>query len=81
MGGSPLFLVAHCGIRQFLDIGTGIPSASNTHEVAQAIAPETRIVYGVARTPSAQTLSRRRMSHLSGRGPGADRTRTSGDGT
>jgi hypothetical protein len=39
------FLVTDCGIRQFLDIGTGIPSASNTHEVAQAIAPETRIVY------------------------------------
>src|SRR5215469_5743537 len=36
------FLVAECGIRQFLDIGTGIPAASNTHEVAQAIAPETR---------------------------------------
>jgi hypothetical protein len=39
------FLVAECGIRQFLDIGTGIPSAGNTHEVAQAIAPETRVVY------------------------------------
>jgi hypothetical protein len=39
------FLVTDCGIRQFLDIGTGIPSANNTHEVAQAIAPETRIVY------------------------------------
>jgi hypothetical protein len=39
------FLVTECGIRQFLDIGTGIPSASNTHEVAQAIAPESRIVY------------------------------------
>jgi len=33
------------GIRQFLDIGTGIPTASNTHEVAQSIAPESRIVY------------------------------------
>jgi hypothetical protein len=33
------------GIRQFLDIGTGLPTASNTHEVAQAIAPESRIVY------------------------------------
>lgn len=39
------FLVGECGIRQFLDIGTGIPSASNTHEVAQAIAPGTKIVY------------------------------------
>jgi len=33
------------GIRQFLDIGTGLPSADNTHEVAQSIAPESRIVY------------------------------------
>jgi hypothetical protein len=39
------YLVADCGIRQFLDIGTGIPSAGNTHEVAQAIAPQTRVVY------------------------------------
>ena len=33
------------GIRQFLDIGTGIPTRNNTHEVAQAIAPESRVVY------------------------------------
>src|SRR6266700_860266 len=39
------YLVADCGIRQFLDIGTGIPSAGNTHEVAQAIAPQTRVAY------------------------------------
>jgi hypothetical protein len=39
------FLAAEVGIRQFLDIGTGIPSASNTHEVAQGVAPESRIVY------------------------------------
>jgi S-adenosyl methyltransferase len=39
------FLVAECGVRQFLDIGTGIPSAGNTHEVAQEIAPQTRVVY------------------------------------
>ncbi|HZB32639.1 MAG TPA: SAM-dependent methyltransferase [Streptosporangiaceae bacterium] len=39
------FLVKDAGIRQFLDIGTGIPSAGNVHEVAQAIAPETRVVY------------------------------------
>jgi hypothetical protein len=38
-------LAAEAGIRQFLDIGTGLPSANNTHEVAQAIAPESRIVY------------------------------------
>ncbi len=39
------YLAGECGIRQFLDIGTGIPTAENTHEVAQAVAPESRIVY------------------------------------
>ena len=39
------FLAGEAGIRQFLDIGTGIPSANNTHEVAQSIAPDSRIVY------------------------------------
>src|SRR6202041_2462332 len=33
------------GIRQFLDVGTGLPTANNTHQVAQRIAPEARIVY------------------------------------
>jgi len=37
--------MAEAGIRQFLDIGTGIPTANNTHEVAQSVAPEARIVY------------------------------------
>ena len=39
------FLAAEAGIRQFLDVGTGIPTADNTHEVAQRVAPESRIVY------------------------------------
>ncbi|MFJ7044962.1 S-adenosyl methyltransferase [Streptomyces sp. JV178] len=39
------YLVAEAGIRQFLDVGTGLPTANNTHEVAQRIAPESRIVY------------------------------------
>jgi S-adenosyl methyltransferase len=39
------YLTAEAGIRQFLDIGTGLPSADNTHEVAQAIAPQSRVVY------------------------------------
>ena len=39
------YLVEEAGIRQFLDIGTGLPTAQNTHEVAQQIAPESRIVY------------------------------------
>ena len=38
-------LVAKEGIRQFLDIGTGIPTRPNLHEIAQSIAPETRVVY------------------------------------
>ncbi|MFG1653147.1 SAM-dependent methyltransferase [Micromonospora sp. NPDC049275] len=39
------FLARETGIRQFLDIGTGIPTADNTHEVAQGVAPESRVVY------------------------------------
>jgi hypothetical protein len=39
------YLAAECGVRQFLDIGTGLPTASNTHQVAQAAAPDARIVY------------------------------------
>jgi hypothetical protein len=39
------YLAGEAGIRQFLDIGTGLPTADNTHEVAQAVAPEARIVY------------------------------------
>jgi hypothetical protein len=38
-------LTAELGIRQFLDIGTGLPTADNTHEVAQRVAPDSRIVY------------------------------------
>jgi O-methyltransferase involved in polyketide biosynthesis len=39
------YLAGAEGIRQFLDIGTGLPTADNTHEVAQRVAPESRIVY------------------------------------
>jgi hypothetical protein len=45
LGRAVRFLAGEAGIRQFLDIGTGIPSANNTHEVAQDVAPESRIVY------------------------------------
>ncbi|MUL42001.1 SAM-dependent methyltransferase [Streptomonospora sp. PA3] len=38
-------LVAEAGIRQFLDIGTGLPTMDNTHEAAQRLAPECRVVY------------------------------------
>jgi len=39
------FLAGEAGIRQFLDIGTGLPTMQNTHEVAQSVAPDARIVY------------------------------------
>jgi hypothetical protein len=39
------YLAGEAGIRQFLDISTGLPTASNTHEVAQVVALECRIVY------------------------------------
>jgi O-methyltransferase involved in polyketide biosynthesis len=39
------FLTEEAGIRQFLDIGSGFPAASNTHEIAQEKAPESRVVY------------------------------------
>ena len=39
------YLVGQAGIRQFLDIGTGMPTNNNIHEVAQSIAPQSRIVY------------------------------------
>jgi hypothetical protein len=39
------YLAGEAGIRQFLDVGTGLPTADNTHQVAQAVAPESRVVY------------------------------------
>ena len=39
------YLAGEAGLRQFLDIGTGIPTAGNTHEVAQEVAPQCRVVY------------------------------------
>lgn len=45
LGRAVRHLVTDLGVRQFLDVGTGLPTADNTHEVAQRIAPESRIVY------------------------------------
>ncbi|MER6628605.1 SAM-dependent methyltransferase [Streptomyces sp. NPDC000987] len=45
LGRAVRFLAGDSGVRQFLDIGTGLPTADNTHEIAQRIAPESRIVY------------------------------------
>jgi hypothetical protein len=39
------FLSADCGIHQFLDIGTGLPAADNTHTIAQQVAPDCKVVY------------------------------------
>ena len=45
LGRAVRYLAADAGIRQFLDIGTGLPTADNTHQVAQRVAPDARIVY------------------------------------
>jgi hypothetical protein len=45
MGRAVRHLADQAGVRQFLDIGTGLPTANSTHEVAQQVAPESRIVY------------------------------------
>lgn len=39
------YLITEAGIRQFLDVGTGLPTADNTHQIAQRVVPESRIVY------------------------------------
>src|SRR6266550_3478444 len=45
LGRAIRYLAGDEGIRQFLDIGTGLPTADNTHEVAQRVAPGSRVVY------------------------------------
>ncbi|MFF6996446.1 SAM-dependent methyltransferase [Streptomyces sp. NPDC008313] len=45
LGRAVRLLADERGIRQFLDIGTGLPTVDNTHEIAQRVAPESRIVY------------------------------------
>lgn len=45
LGRAVRLLTGEVGIRQYLDIGTGLPTANNTHEVAQSLAPETKVVY------------------------------------
>jgi hypothetical protein len=57
LGRAVRYLVAGCGIRQFLDAGSGLPSANNTHEVAQAIAAEARVMY-VDNDPMVMTHAR-----------------------
>jgi S-adenosyl methyltransferase len=45
LGRAVRFLTAEAGLRQFLDIGAGLPTMNNVHQVAQAVAPESRVVY------------------------------------
>ena len=45
LGRAVRYLAAEAGIRQFLDIGTGLPATNNVHEVAQAVTPAARVVY------------------------------------
>ncbi|GLZ00754.1 hypothetical protein Acsp02_80060 [Actinoplanes sp. NBRC 103695] len=59
------FLAAERGLRQFLDIGTGLPTADNTHEVAQRIDPEARVVY-VDNDPLVMTHARALLTSAKG---------------
>jgi len=61
------YLAAEAGIRQFLDIGTGLPTMQNTHEVAQAVAPESRVVY-VDNDPLVLVHARALMARATGEG-------------
>jgi hypothetical protein len=56
------YLVKEAGVRQFLDIGTGIPTAGNVHEVAQSLAPRSRVVY-VDNDPIVLAHARRLLTH------------------
>jgi hypothetical protein len=60
------YLTSECGIRQFLDVGTGLPTASNTHQVAQAAAPEARIVYADIRAAQMAEMTKRVNQRMSG---------------
>jgi hypothetical protein len=61
-------LAGELGVRQFLDIGTGLPSADNTHEVAQRIAPESSVVY-VDNDPLVMVHARALLTAAPGAGP------------
>ena len=61
------YLAAEAGIRQFLDIGTGLPTMQNTHEVAQAVAPDAQIVY-VDNDPLVLVHARALMAQTDGKG-------------
>jgi hypothetical protein len=67
LGRAVRYLVAEAGIRQFLDIGSGLPTAHNVHEVAQSVAPESRVAY-VDNDPIVMAHARAMLtSHPAGR--------------
>ncbi|MGW7422604.1 SAM-dependent methyltransferase [Streptomyces sp. NPDC054813] len=55
------WLAEEAGVRQFLDVGTGIPTSPNLHEIAQAVSPDSRVVY-VDNDPIVLTLSQGLLS-------------------
>jgi hypothetical protein len=61
------YLAAEAGIRQFLDIGTGLPTMQNTHEVAQSVAPDSRVVY-VDNDPMVLVHARALLTDTTGEG-------------
>lgn len=64
LGRAVRYLVTEVGIRQFLDIGTGIPTAGNVHEIAQQVAPESRVLY-VDHDPIVQSHAQALMTSTS----------------
>lgn len=59
------YLAAEAGARQFLDLGTGLPSKDNTHEIAQRVAPDSRVVY-VDHDPVVLTYARALLTSMPG---------------
>lgn len=65
LGRAVRYLVAEAGIRQIIDLGTGLPTQNNVHEVAHGIAPETRVAY-IDNDPVALTHARALMANMDG---------------
>jgi hypothetical protein len=68
LGRAVSYLTAEAGVRQFLDIGTGLPTTDNVHEVAQDIAPSARVVY-VDNDRCKLGCAHTRMARLEARAP------------
>lgn len=66
------FLAGQAGLRQFLDVGAGLPAAGNTHEVAQSVAPHSRVVY-VDHDPFVVSHGRSQLSGTPGGSPTTSR--------